>query len=362
MSAAVVAAFRHDLSFRMSRHMHMKCFPVFLPLALVFLLTACTGPAAPPAVDDAIASEAAEEPTAEPEAEDAADVPGFDIGTLPLSDAQLGDFPYFDPPPGYHTTDRLSSTTELAVFPFWTGDRYVAVEGRIHQANIRVDAGKTFSAREVQAYFDQTMEHAGAHRIHAGPVPREKSAEILTRDFTSAFSNGLCWPTEPVNTYVIRRTSHAIWVHACTYGDIGAAWVIAETPNVPEPAAAAVGSEVLRERIDADGRVDVAIHFESGTARMMSGSQHQIDDIVEMMENNPELALSVNGYTDNSGTAERNRALSLERAQAIVGELEKRGIARGRLRAHGFGRDRPIADNATPEGRARNRRVELERI
>lgn len=338
--------------------MSMKRSFLLAPFVLSSLLMACTGS------DDAavVAETPVEEPAVEPEVEEVAGPEEFSIASVPVSDAPLGSFPYFASPPGYHTTEKLSSTTERAVFPFWIGDRYIAVEGRVYQANIRVDAGRTFSVREVQAYFEEAMERAGAQRLHSGVVPREKSAAVLTKDFTSAFSNGLCWPTEPSSTYVVRRSSHAVWVHACTYGEIGAAWVIAETENVPEPDQRKLGSEELRKRIDANGRVDIEIHFESDSARMMSGSQRQIDDIVEMMVDSPELTLSVNGYTDNTGTAGRNKELSSQRAEAIVAELVKRGIPPARLRAHGFGRERPIADNATAEGRSRNRRVELERI
>ena len=67
----------------------------------------------------------------------------------------------------------------------------------------------------------------------------------------------------------------------------------------------------------------------------------------------------VEGHTDNTGTDAINQPLSERRAQAIVEELVKDGIAASALTARGYGSSRPVADNATPEGRARNRRVEF---
>lgn len=339
----------------------MKSSPLLLAAALLCALAACSDAdvQVPPQSDEAEGS-VEEVVEAQPAAED--EDRAFQISTVPVSDAPIGEFPYFPMPDGYHTTAKLSGTIEHAVFPFRLEDRYVAVEGRVHQANFRVDEGRAFSTLEVESHIEETMARAGAQKVFEGVVPRGESSRVLTREFTSTFANGLCWPTEPVRTYVIHRTDRAIWVHACSYGGIGAAWVIAEDTRVAPDEAPAVGAEALRQRIDAEGRVDLAIHFESDSSRMLSGSQQQIAEILEMMEDAPELALSVNGYTDNSGTAQRNLQLSAQRAQTIVDELVHRGIDPDRLRAHGFGRERPVADNATAEGRARNRRVELERI
>lgn len=336
----------------------MKCLRILLISAVLCVLPACSGSdePLPPAAAPETEKPAPEEQPA------AAEERAFQISEVPVSDAPLGNFPYFELPPGYHTTPKLSGEIERAVFPFWIGDRYLAVEGRVHQANFRVDQGSTFSTLEVETYIEDVMARAGAKKIFEGEIPRAESSRVLTRDFTSTFANGLCWPKEPVRTYVIHRTDRAIWVHACSYGGIGAAWVIAEDSRVAPDAGPVLASEELRARIDADGRVDLAIHFESDSSRMLSGSQQQIGEILEMMEADPELALSVNGYTDNSGAAQRNLELSAERAEAIVDELVRRGIAPARLRSHGFGRERPVADNATAEGRAQNRRVELERI
>jgi outer membrane protein OmpA-like peptidoglycan-associated protein len=67
----------------------------------------------------------------------------------------------------------------------------------------------------------------------------------------------------------------------------------------------------------------------------------------------------IEGHTDNTGTDDINQPLSERRAQAIVDELVKDGIDVSALTAKGYGSSRPIADNATPEGRSRNRRVEF---
>jgi OmpA-OmpF porin, OOP family len=67
----------------------------------------------------------------------------------------------------------------------------------------------------------------------------------------------------------------------------------------------------------------------------------------------------IEGHTDNTGTPASNQTLSQARAKSVVEALVTGGISRDRLAAKGFGQDRPIADNRTDEGRAKNRRVEI---
>lgn len=329
-------------------------YPLLFPLAFFAGLgtVACSGeePAAP----------VAEESTAQapPPVAEEPEGPSFDITEVPVSDAPLGEFPYFSPPPGYHTTDKLSSTVARDVFPFWVGDHYIGVEGRIHQANIRAVEGKVFSAIELAAEIDSLITSAGGVKLADMEIPRARSSEVLTRELTTEYSFGLCWPSEPVRTYVVHRTDKDIWIHTCTYGDIGGAWIIAETDTV-EPAASVLPSEQLQQKLDADGKVAVQINFASDSADILPGSLPQLAQIGALLDGNADLRLSVNGHTDDTGTADRNLALSKLRAEAVVAELRALGADGARLEARGLGRMQPVGDNATAEGRAANRRVEL---
>jgi len=78
-----------------------------------------------------------------------------------------------------------------------------------------------------------------------------------------------------------------------------------------------------------------------------------------MLQQNPDVKISVEGHTDNQGNAAANQALSEKRAQAVVVWLTTHGIPAASLTAKGFGQAQPVADNATEDGRAKNRRVEL---
>ncbi len=82
-------------------------------------------------------------------------------------------------------------------------------------------------------------------------------------------------------------------------------------------------------------------------------------EVLKLLQASPALRLAVEGHTDNAGTPAHNQQLSEARAQEVVRRLTAQGIAPGRLQAAGFGQSKPLADNATEAGRAKNRRVEL---
>ena len=116
----------------------------------------------------------------------------------------------------------------------------------------------------------------------------------------------------------------------------------------------------LMDTLNKSGHVAVyGIHFDSGKANIQPDSESVLQQIAALMKDNPALKLRIEGHTDNVGAAAANQALSQKRAQAVVAWLTSNGVAAPRLTSAGFGASKPVADNATEEGRAQNRRVEL---
>jgi outer membrane protein OmpA-like peptidoglycan-associated protein len=116
------------------------------------------------------------------------------------------------------------------------------------------------------------------------------------------------------------------------------------------------------DTINMAGRVAIYINFDTGKAVIKADSIPIVDQITEMLKGEPALKIVVEGHTDSTGDPAGNQKLSEMRAEAVVAELITRGIEASRLSAKGFGRTKPIADNGTEEGRAKNRRVELVRM
>ena len=99
--------------------------------------------------------------------------------------------------------------------------------------------------------------------------------------------------------------------------------------------------------------------FDFNKATLKPESDGVLQQVLDLLNKNPGLKLEIQGHTDNVGDDKYNQSLSEQRAAAVVAWLSQHGIAAGRLSSAGFGRTRPVADNKTDDGRAKNRRVEI---
>jgi hypothetical protein len=121
--------------------------------------------------------------------------------------------------------------------------------------------------------------------------------------------------------------------------------------------------EAMEQALQTKQQFDLyGLHFDSNKATIQPESKQLLDEIATALKNFPDWRLRIVGHTDASGNPEHNLHLSLERALAVEAALVERGIDSQRLIPAGLGESRPITSNATPEGRALNRRVELDRV
>jgi outer membrane protein OmpA-like peptidoglycan-associated protein/tetratricopeptide (TPR) repeat protein len=104
------------------------------------------------------------------------------------------------------------------------------------------------------------------------------------------------------------------------------------------------------------------IFFETGKYDLKKESEAELDNLVELMKENNTMVVQINGHTDNVGKPADNLTLSNNRAKSVVAYLASKGIETSRLQSKGFGETRPVSDNNTEEGRAKNRRTELQVI
>jgi len=119
--------------------------------------------------------------------------------------------------------------------------------------------------------------------------------------------------------------------------------------------------------VDADGCSPFAgpiegVDFPPGGDQLGSNSREALDPLVVSLLQYPEVRLEVQGHTDNRGSAPDNLDLSKRRVMSVVRYLVTEGVAPGRLDPIAFGESRPLAKNATSEGRIANRRIEVHAI
>jgi outer membrane protein OmpA-like peptidoglycan-associated protein len=102
------------------------------------------------------------------------------------------------------------------------------------------------------------------------------------------------------------------------------------------------------------------VFFETGKFELKPESKTELELVVAMLNQNPAMRIQVSGHTDNVGAEASNKLLSENRAKSVVEFLVKSGIDATRLTSKGFGSSQPIMSNDSPEGKAKNRRTEIE--
>ncbi len=130
-----------------------------------------------------------------------------------------------------------------------------------------------------------------------------------------------------------------------------------EDPKVATPEL--VTAEKMQKQLESAEKITLHINFDSAKATIREDNRYIIDQLYDLLHKDRDLKFIIQGHTDSSGDAQMNQRLSLARAKEVKAELEKKGIDSSRLKAEGYGEDKPIASNDSRENRAKNRRVEL---
>lgn len=120
-----------------------------------------------------------------------------------------------------------------------------------------------------------------------------------------------------------------------------------------------VTANLMWDTLKKDGFIALQINFDTNKAVIKQESLPLVRQIVELMRSQPGLKVSIEGHTDSQGTPAANKTLSQDRAKAVVAAVAAEGISSDRMGAVGWGQEKPVADNRTEDGRAKNRRVEL---
>ena len=126
-----------------------------------------------------------------------------------------------------------------------------------------------------------------------------------------------------------------------------------------EPMTQEVTADAMYSALNKEGFMALYINFDTGKSNIKPESMEIIGQIVALLKAHPDLKVSIEGHTDNVGTPQNNKILSTQRAKSVMNAVVQKGIAATRLTALGWGQEKPLADNRSEEGRAKNRRVEI---
>jgi len=299
---------------------------------------------------------------AQPQTASPAQTAPFDLNSLPISSANLGDFPYLSAPKDTSYINRGGAKVDFDVAYVVIDGRFVQVEGPWFGAFIHPDRGTKWAEAFVRKSYDEIIRSLGGVRVFHGSVPRAEIDRVKDEPGFSKAQGALdYWNKNPISTYVIRRgPSAAIYIQLQT-NTAGGRIQIAQTGEF-EQSIQLLSATDLEKAIGATGKAVVHIHFDVDKAHVQPEGLKAIAEIAEVLRRQPDLRLSIEGHTDNTGGAEHNQQLSRNRAQTVNDVLLLGGVASSRLKTSGHGASKPVAPNDSEANRAQNRRVELVRF
>ena len=222
---------------------------------------------------------------------------------------------------------------------------------------------KGFSSHEFKTKPPQVIEGKYTRIRYQLQDPNQNPGELaIRRNYENAIKSvgGQVLPSGDKDSTILKVTRNGVevWVQVSTiFYDTARDYILYIVERTPMQQV--IRADAIAAAIDKDGFVAVDIHFATAKAEILPESQPIIDEIVSLLKNRPNLRIGIEGHTDDSGNPAANKTLSNSRAKAVAEAIAAAGISSNRLEPVGYGQERPIADNRTEEGRAKNRRVEF---
>lgn len=348
--------------------MHRFCFR-FLLVCGVTLLAACgRGDDTPTAAGPGPAEVAPAEQSAAAETQASESLPTFDLAKIPLSGVSLPPFPWIEWPETVPEGDRrVMSQKTFDAFTLIAGREFRTVEGRVEHRQFKLP--RDMSQLEVRRTLASLIQSLGG-------VPVSELRPTTENASIAAEAQAIAGPDANVarllglhnydegdfeyESFVIRTPDATAWIVLQSSQFTMNVFSIEERPLVQR--IGLVTAEAIGKALSTDGRIALYINFDTDAATLRPDASPVIAEIAAMLAANGDLRIAVEGHTDDTGTADRNRVLSAGRADAVVAALVSAGVAGDRLLPRGLGADVPLTDNLTEDGRARNRRVELVKL
>lgn len=279
----------------------------------------------------------------------------------------IGNFPFVTAPEGLEIANEKEGVSEI--FDYETMENYLGntiytTEGKLGILAFDGSGDKNFNQKLFDKSVYDYMDKIGAKKIYKGDFPEdEKNSAKLEKNMWSGKhrTSGLMRESDsPFAVYAFKNNGKKYIVNIQSNSAQGNVFIMELKDFVQT--IKKYSAEQMKMDIDKTGKAVLHINFDTDKAVLQPDGEKVIAEILMLLAANPTLKLSIEGHTDNSGIVAKNLKLSTERANTVMYALAGKGIDISRLKAKGFGSEKPLKANDTEEHKAENRRVELVKI
>lgn len=279
----------------------------------------------------------------------------FDIEKVPLSNAVLPPFPYLEYPPGLNPAVVFTDKKNFDSLYVVTGKQFRKVEGRVESHKFYL-SDTQMSETEARRNYENLIAQMGGVKVNDAK-PSELDPPTSDQAYANQQKARYTDLSQTYDAYLVRKPDQLVWIVLMSNNSNLITLVVEEQPF--KQTVAFVTADAMQSQLASAGHVALYINFDTDKASIRPDGKPAVDEIAKLLEKDPSLKLTIEGHTDNVGDPARNKALSQQRADAVMGSLLAAGIAKERLGTVGLGDTKPVADNKDEAGRAKNRRVEL---
>jgi outer membrane protein OmpA-like peptidoglycan-associated protein len=281
---------------------------------------------------------------------------------IPESIIDIGAYPYITPPKGMIIDKNESKSYEFDKLEMYDGNTFFILDGKVERMRIAMDGDKKWQQYLFDKSISEYLKSIGAKLIFENQIPYELTQKwgdnpnAIYQHMHEFYAGDVVNGT--ISMYVLKTADKKIGFQISSKSrTIG----VVEYQDFKQTIEKITADDILDE-IKNKGYSTLHINFETGKSRISPNSYDVVNEIVKMMKANTSLKISIEGHTDNTGDEESNMKLSKNRARSVQMSLTDENIDASRLKSEGFGQTKPIEDNTTEEGKAKNRRVVIRKI
>jgi len=289
----------------------------------------------------------------------------LDLNAIPVSQADLGKFPYFKTLPAFEQNDSL--TIEQNRTYFYDGQKYFTVDGKVsyQKLNARSSDQKMPSYFQIIQEFDRIVATLGGKKIYEGEFPDAPVKKLAGQDLVTLASNHQVTSSAyyGVAEYVIKTPEKEVWVQLEAKSILSRFYTLMVVEKQDQLITTNINKKnTILEDLEKNGKSTVYLDFALDSARILSQSGDEILNMAGIFQAHHDWKIKIEVHNAPVGKPGYIQSLTNARASAIKQELLSLGVNASSVSAAGLGDQKPVGDNDSEKGRKINTRVEISRI